>query len=170
MTRHRHSSLGRDRAKTAKNIKRDLSRIPLLLDEWNDAEDGVLLELLRKRQGITESRQQGANQRKFLQRTSWEKFQRRLTDKQFCQYFRMERGCFDYLCERIIENVGERDFKSEEYLYDLQRGYISEEYCKQYGAMKAHEHSTGGFVSGQVKLALTLRLLAGGSYGFGSTF
>ena len=30
--------------------------------------------------------------------------------------------------------------------------------------MKAHEHTTGGFVSGQVKLALTLRLLAGGSY------
>ena len=28
----------------------------------------------------------------------------------------------------------------------------------------AHEGSTGGFVSGEVKLALTLRLLAGGSY------
>ena len=28
----------------------------------------------------------------------------------------------------------------------------------------AHNHSTGGFVSGEVKLALTLRLLAGGSY------
>ncbi len=28
----------------------------------------------------------------------------------------------------------------------------------------AHEHTTGGFVSGEVKLALTLWLLAGGSY------
>jgi hypothetical protein len=28
----------------------------------------------------------------------------------------------------------------------------------------AHIHSTGGFVSSEVKLALTLRLLAGGSY------
>jgi hypothetical protein len=30
--------------------------------------------------------------------------------------------------------------------------------------MYAHEASTGGFVSGEIKLALTLRLLAGGSY------
>ena len=30
--------------------------------------------------------------------------------------------------------------------------------------MAAHEHTTGGFISGEVKLALTLRMLAGGSY------
>ena len=29
---------------------------------------------------------------------------------------------------------------------------------------KAHAESTGGFISGEIKLALTLRLLAGGSY------
>ena len=29
---------------------------------------------------------------------------------------------------------------------------------------KAHTDSTGGFISGEIKLALTLRLLAGGSY------
>eukprot|EP00956_Cyclotella_meneghiniana_P038561 scaffold156230_cov20-Cyclotella_meneghiniana.AAC.1 len=88
MTRqHRHSSLGRDRAKSAKNVKKDLRRILLLLDEWNKTEDGVLLELLRKRQETTESRQEGASNRKFVQRISWEKFQRRLTDKQFRRYF-----------------------------------------------------------------------------------
>ena len=30
--------------------------------------------------------------------------------------------------------------------------------------MKCHEKSTGGFISGEVKLAITLRILAGGSY------
>ena len=35
---------------------------------------------------------------------------------------------------------------------------------KRIKMMKAHHVSTGGFVSGEVKLALTLRLLAGGSY------
>ena len=30
--------------------------------------------------------------------------------------------------------------------------------------MRAHEASTGGFISGEIKVALTLRILAGGSY------
>ena len=30
--------------------------------------------------------------------------------------------------------------------------------------LRAHEESTGGFISGEIKLALTLLLLAGGSY------
>jgi hypothetical protein len=54
-------------------------------------------------------------------------------------------------------------FNSEEYLNELKHGYIIEE--KQTNTLHAHEHTTGGFVSGEVKLlALTLRLLAGGSY------
>ena len=38
------------------------------------------------------------------------------------------------------------------------------EETKQNKMNKAHVQSTGGFVSGEVKLALTLRLLAGGTY------
>ena len=30
--------------------------------------------------------------------------------------------------------------------------------------LRAHEESTGGFISGKIKIALTLRLLAGGFY------
>ena len=82
-----------------------------------------------------------------------------MTDRQFRRYFRMERGCFDYLCERIIDNVGEHDFKSENYLRNFKNGDATEA-----NILHAHEHTTGGFVSGEVKLALTLRLLAGGSY------
>jgi hypothetical protein len=35
---------------------------------------------------------------------------------------------------------------------------------KQKNLLAAHEHTTGGFISGEVKLAITLRMLAGGSY------
>eukprot|EP00986_Skeletonema_menzelii_P016744 scaffold15713_cov91-Skeletonema_menzelii.AAC.1 len=33
-----------------------------------------------------------------------------------------------------------------------------------YVYLKCHDKSTGGFISGEVKLALRLRILAGGSY------
>jgi hypothetical protein len=66
------------------------------------------------------------------------------------------------LCDRIIANVSNSAFNSEEYLNELKHGYVVED--KQTNILHAHEHTTGGFVSGEVKLALTLRLLAGGSY------
>ncbi|KAL7501986.1 hypothetical protein ACHAXN_000114, partial [Cyclotella atomus] len=105
-----------------------------------------------------------ANNRKLCQRTSWRVFQTRLTDKQFRHYFRMERECFEYLCQQIIANVGEGEFKSEKYLNELKHGDIVGIKVKDTNIANAHIHSTGGFVSSEVKLALTLRLLAGGSY------
>jgi hypothetical protein len=66
------------------------------------------------------------------------------------------------LCERIEKNVGPHRFKSEQYLDALRNGEIEN---KRLEAMDlAHRKSTGGFISGEIKLALTLRLLAGGSY------
>ena len=72
----------------------------------------------------------------------------------------MERECFEYLCRHIITNVDEYAFKSEEYLHELKCGYIVE--GMQSIILNVHEHSTGGIVSGKVKLALIFRLLAGG--------
>lgn len=46
-------------------------------------------------------------------------------------------------------------------LYEMKQGYNVGD---QQTILHAHEHTTGGFVSGEVKLALTLRLLAGGPY------
>jgi hypothetical protein len=164
MTRHRSSSAGKEGVKHRRRIKKGLAALLLLLDEWDNTEDGLLETLLRKRLEITTIKKDAAKNRTLRQRTSWSRFQTRLTDKQFRRYFRMERECFEYLCQRIIANVGEGEFKSEEYLNELKHGYVEGVKVKDTNIANAHTHSTGGFVSGEVKLALTLRLLAGGSY------
>ena len=139
----------------------------LAVEEWNDMEDNVLLKMLERKHEVKEQKRAAARNRKCRQRRSWASFQDNLTDRQFRRYFRMERECFDYLCQRIIENVGEREFKSEDYLRDFSNGdanVVDSDQLHQTNILHAHEKTTGGFVSGEVKLALTLRLLAGGSY------
>ncbi|KAL7506494.1 hypothetical protein ACHAXN_009688 [Cyclotella atomus] len=163
MTRHRSNTAGKEGVKLERRIKKGLAALLLLLDEWDETEDGLLETLLRKRLETTTMKKDAAKNRKLRQRTSWSRFQSRLTDKQFRRYFRMERECFEHLCQQIIANVGEGAFKSEEYLHELKHGYVGID-IKNTNIANAHEHSTGGFVSGEVKLALTLRLLAGGSY------
>ena len=68
--------------------------------------------------------------------------------------FRMTRKCFGELCSNITTLVGEKEFKSESYidafLADKDRMFM------------AHEETSGGYISGETKLGLTLRLLAGG--------
>jgi hypothetical protein len=54
----------------------------------------------------------------WQQRKSWEEFSASLTDCQFRHYFRMPWECFDLLCKRIQDNVGEGLFKSEVYLHE----------------------------------------------------
>lgn len=162
MTRHRSNGSARAVNKLKTRVKKGVAALLLLLDEWDGSEDGLLDELLRKQHATSQAKHDAAKNRKCRQRTSWSSFQNRLTNKQFRRYFRMERECFHYLCDRIIANVGEGAFKSEEYLYEMKHGYVVED--RQANILHAHEHTTGGFVSGEVKLALTLRLLAGGSY------
>ena len=162
MTRQRSNSAIRVHTKVKKQVKKGLAALLLLLDEWDGSDDGLLEKLLCKQYFASVTKQQSAENRKCRQRTSWSSFEHRLTDKQFRRYFHMERACFFYLCDRIIANVGEADFKSEEYLQHMKCGYVVED--KDINILHAHEQSTGGFVSGEVKLALTLRLLGGGSY------
>ena len=68
--------------------------------------------------------------------------------------FRMSRDCFDSLCQRIIISIGEANFKSESYIDAFLKGKNS-----MYDANVA---TTGGFISGEVKLGIAIRLLAGG--------
>jgi hypothetical protein len=70
------------------------------------------------------------------------------------------------LANKIEQNVGAEVFKSKEY---LKRSKCDPNFSyallnKQKNLLAAHEHTTGGFISGEVKLAITLRMLAGGSY------
>ena len=117
----------------------------------------------RRQKEISNLKKSAAKNRRFKKRRSWNGFQDRLSDRQFRRYFRMSRECFQQLCNKIEDNVGSDDFKSERYLRELRLGLNSFQLNKK-KMEKAHTDSTGGFISGEIKLALTLRLLAGGSY------
>ena len=69
--------------------------------------------------------------------------------------FRMTRDYFQLLCNTIIAGIGEASFKSEAYI---------DAFLKGKNAMyKANVQTTGGYIAGEVKLAITLRILGGGN-------
>jgi hypothetical protein len=82
----------------------------------------------------------------------------------------MSPDLFERLCSTIVDIVGEKEFKREEYLC-----HLMEDHDPSDNIVVAHAYSTGGFISGEIKLATTLRLLGGGSFMdmalmFGSSF
>jgi len=79
----------------------------------------------RRQKEISNLKKSAANNRRFKRRRSWNGFQDRLSDRQFRQYFRMSRECFQQLCNKIEDNVGPDEFKSERYLRDLRLGLNS---------------------------------------------
>jgi hypothetical protein len=55
--------------------------------------------------------------------------------------------------------MGEREFKPESYIHRLKYE------CSSEGRMfRAHQRTSGGYISGEVKVAIALRILAGASY------
>lgn len=69
--------------------------------------------------------------------------------------FRMTRDYFSLLYNKIIAGVGERVFKSESYIDDLL-------YNKDQ-IYDANVHTTGGYIFGEVKVGITIRILSGGT-------
>ena len=104
---------------------------------------------------ISQRRSIAAKNRRIRERLSWSTFINSVSDEQFRRMFRMTKECFNKLCRRIVDGIGEKKFKSEEYI---------ESVSKLESIYTAHEATSGGYISGEVKLALTLRMLAGGSY------
>ena len=82
----------------------------------------------------------------------------------FEKQFRMTKDCFHVLARRIEDAVGSSEFKSDSYL----RSGVNDKGIKSNNRIKiiheANKKATGGFISGEVKLAITLRILSGGSY------
>jgi hypothetical protein len=73
----------------------------------------------------------------------------------------MSKALFQKLCNKIEGIVGPAEFKSKDYLDEI----LSRHHNPQWtNILFAHEHSTGGFISGEVKITITLRILGGGSY------
>ena len=92
--------------------------------------------------------------RRKKKRILWSTVNERISDIQFRRMFRMNRDCFNSLCQRIISKVGESKFKSEMYI---------DAFLKNKDQMyDANVKATGGYISGEVKLAIALRMLAGG--------
>ena len=98
-----------------------------------------------------------ARNRKIHRRRSWTTFKDKLTDRQFRLYFRMSKGLFRLLCDEIVGLVGVSEFKSEEFLNEM---INSDDPCRR-SMMVANVATTGGFISGEIKLAITLRILGG---------
>ena len=73
---------------------------------------------------------------------------------QFRRMFRMSIDCFEELCQTIICAIGERKFKSQHYI----DAFLSD----KDSMYEANRVASGGYISGEVKLATTIRLLAGG--------
>ena len=68
----------------------------------------------------------------------------------------MARKCFALLCDKIKINIGERKFRSQIYV-DTFLNYPGSIY-------QANCDTTGDFISGEVKLAITIHMLAGGDF------
>ena len=66
----------------------------------------------------------------------------------------MTREWFSELCSHIKTSVGEKEFKPE--------SYIDACLADKDGMYIAHSKTSGGYISGETSLGLTLRLLAGG--------
>ena len=60
----------------------------------------------------------------------------------------MSRECFSLLCGYIIASKGEKAFKSESYIHAFLE--------TKNPMYMAHEKTSGGFISGETKLAITL--------------
>ena len=66
----------------------------------------------------------------------------------------MTREFFSQLYSRIILSIGELEFKSESYIDAFLKGKDS--------MFDAHVKTCGGYISGETKVGITLRILAGG--------
>lgn len=85
----------------------------------------------------------------------WSEVTDDLSDDEFRRIFRMPRGVFQEVCDKVKDRVGERQFKSESYIKELEdAGYKPALMAK----------AKGGLLSGETKIGVTLRFLAGSSY------
>jgi hypothetical protein len=106
-----------------------------------------LQEIEREERKASRSKPQARN------RTSWFEWSSAINDNIFRRMFRMPRDSFETLCGLIENKVGSAKFKSESWLAE-----------RVLPATNAATEAIGGFVSGQYKMAIFIRLLAGASY------
>ena len=75
----------------------------------------------------------------------------------------MSHHCFHFLCQQIISKAGKSNYKFESFIDTFLKGKDHR--------YDAHCESTGDYVASKVKLAIAVRLLAGGdAYGLSVIF
>jgi len=103
-----------------------------------------------------------AKNREVRERKTWAEEDARISDRMFYRLFRMTRPCFRKLCNKIEKAVGKEEFKSEKYI-ELELKAQGQS-TKKGSMFAASQDTSGPYIPGEMKLALTLRILAGGSY------
>jgi hypothetical protein len=138
----------------------------LLLEQYNSSyvEDFIVSKFVLPSIRLGRINRFHAGHRKYYQRKSWSAFVERLTERQFRRYFRMSKELFTILCRQIEGCIGSAQFKGEEYLEGIMNPQHRDQVHHRNNILFAHAHTTGGIISGEVKLAVTLRILGGGSY------
>ncbi len=94
-------------------------------------------------------------------------FVQRKTDRATVpSFFCMSKALFQKLCDKVEGIVGPAVFKSKDYLDEILSHQLpNSDHNQQWtNILLTHEHSTGGFISREVKVAITLRILGGGLY------
>ena len=86
-------------------------------------------------------------------RPTWESFTSRISAKVFRKMFRMTLPTLSRLCGKIATSVGSKAFKSE---------FIEDSSLLDLPAQALE--AIGGFIPGELKMAILLRLLAGACY------
>ena len=94
-------------------------------------------------------------------RKKWSVEEKRFSDAMFYCLFRMHRGCFHQLCNDIEKEVGKDLFKSESYLNELE---VTQKKDRRTNLHFLQKRTVGDTISGEWKLAIVLRMMAGGTY------
>jgi hypothetical protein len=119
-----------------------LDCVSLEMDELMDNVESLLARHIREQRRLNTSLP--AEKKRVL----WSHFTNTVSNLHFRRMFRMDIGTFDVLANVICENIGEERFKPESWL----------------NQRASDNRRSIPPISGEVKLGLSLRLLAGGSY------
>ncbi len=125
-------------------------------------EDSILSFIIVPRTQRSRINARHSRHRRSRVRKGWAAFRDWLSDKQFRRYFRMSKILFKQLVDDVTSIIPSHNFKSEEYLQKIVESCVPTDPSNN--IILAHHNSTGGFISGEIKLAIALRVLGGATY------
>ena len=147
-----------------------------LLDQMDDLDLEIMFLLLQLMEGsftqlianillVMGQRKKGTaheRQKPFVYpRKTFGQLSSTLSSLQFRRLFRMRQDSFEKLCDSVNDKIGERVFKAEEWLCSTEGRELIQKKRKE---LTLGTETLGGFISGEIKIAIMLRLMSGASY------